>query len=85
MRMFTQTEHTALKTGAKARLVCNTQNITMSECEDGPTLAKEGETWTGSSSDDSWSKDNCVPALTAVCSVCVNMHFRTWGSCLNSF
>ena len=32
--MLTQTECTALKTRAEARLVCNTQDITMSECED---------------------------------------------------
>ena len=31
--MLRQKEHTALHTGAKARLVCNTQNITMSNCE----------------------------------------------------
>ena len=47
MRMFTQTEHTALKTGDEARLVCTTQNQTLSECEDLPNTFQRRGGWGG--------------------------------------
>ena len=47
------TERTlALKTRAEARLVCNTQNITMSECEDLTNTWKGGGKWRNCSSSD---------------------------------